>query len=232
LTRPVVDRGGRSRIAAAVIVVAAVCGSGTTVLAKAVATSHKTTTRRPARSAATGIRGGIGPTGPRGPVGRRGPAGPAGPSADDIDQQAVTINWQNGQSAGRDTATFDAPGIGTGEIVCSPDTQWLRFFPADANADTAMTWLESEPGSRVGVNTALRTQYTGPDFYAGFNDYLGQQTGSGSVQGIISSRLDRTALGGPGPPPTTFRVTWNWNFAGGSPSCSVAGEFVSPGSAS
>jgi hypothetical protein len=152
--------------------------------------------------------------------------------ADDIDQQAVTINWQNDQFAGQDSATFDAPGIGTGEIVCSPNTQWLRFFPADAGADTSMTWLESEPGSRVGVNTAVRTQYTGPDFYAGFNDYLGQQAGSGSLQGIISSRLDRTLVGGAGPGPTTFRVTWNFDFAGGSPRCFVAGEFVSPGSAS
>jgi hypothetical protein len=152
--------------------------------------------------------------------------------ADDIDQQAVTINWQNDQFAGQDSTTFEAPGIGSGEIVCSPNTQWLRFFPADAGADTSMTWLESEPGSRVGVNTAVRTQYTGPDFYAGFNDYLGQQSGTGSLQGIISSRLDRTLVGGAGPGPTTFRVTWSFDFAGGSPRCFVAGEFVSPGSAS
>ncbi|HEX3874030.1 MAG TPA: hypothetical protein VHW26_07780 [Solirubrobacteraceae bacterium] len=144
----------------------------------------------------------------------------------------MTVNWQNDQFQGRDTATFDAPGIGTGQIVCSPDTQWLRFFPADANADTAMTWIESEPGSRIGVNTAVRTQYTGPDFYAGFNDSLGQQTGAGSLEGIISSRLDRTVVGGPGPAPTTFRVTWHWNFGDGSPRCYVAAEFVSAGSAS
>jgi hypothetical protein len=221
-----------ARIAALVLVVAVVCGSASSVLAKAVSPSRKPVARRPAHASTVGIRGGIGPTGPRGPVGRRGPGGPAGPAADDIDQQAVTINWQNGQSAGRDSASFVAPGIGTGVIVCNLDTQWLRFFPADANADTAMTWLESEPGSRVGVNTAVRTQFTGPDFYAGFNDSLGQQTGSGSVEGIISSRLDRSALGGPGPSPTTFRVTWNWNFGSGSPRCSVAGEFVSAGSAS
>jgi hypothetical protein len=222
----------RARIGAAAIVVAVVCGSASSVLAKAVTPSRKAAAHRPAHAATVGIRGGIGPTGPRGPVGRRGPAGAVGPAAADISRQAVTINWQNGQFAGRDTASFVAPGIGTGQIVCSPDTQWLRFFPADASADTAMTWLESEPGSRVGVNTAVRTQYTGPDFYAGFNDSLGQQVGSGSVEGIISSRLNRDSLGGPGPAPTTFRVTWNWNFGGGSPGCSVAGEFVSAGTAS
>jgi hypothetical protein len=211
------------RIAGAVLIAAAASASGTSVLAEAIA---------PARKAAVGIRGAVGSQGPQGPAGKRGPAGPAGPAADDIEQQAVTINWRNGQFAGRDSATFDAPGIGTGEIVCSPDTQWLRFFPTDANADTAMTWMESEPGSRVGVNTALRTQYTGADFYAGFNDTLGAQTGAGSIQGIISSRLDRTKIGGPGPAPTTFRVIWHWNFGGGSPQCSVAAEFVSPGAAS
>jgi hypothetical protein len=221
--------GGRSsaraRVGAIVLVAAAAGGSTTSVLAKA-------TPRSAHAAAAAGIRGGVGPQGPRGPAGARGPAGPAGPVADDIERQAVTINWQNGQSAGRDTASFTAPGIGSGEIVCSPDTQWLRFFPADAAADTAMTWLESEPGSRVGVNTAVRTQFTGPDFYAGFNDSLGAQTGAGSIQGIISSRLDRTTAGGPGPAPTTFRVTWHWNFGGASPQCFVAGEFVSGGAAS
>jgi hypothetical protein len=218
------SRATRARVGVAVLVAAAVSGSGTSVLAKAIG--------RPAHAAAAGIRGGIGPQGPQGATGRRGPAGPAGPAADDIERQAITINWQNGQSAGRDTATFTAPGLGTGEIVCNPDTQWLRFFPTDADADTAMTWLESEPGSRVGVNTALRTQYTGADFYAGFNDTRGAQTGAGSIQGIISSRLDRTQAGGPGPAPTTFRVIWHWNFGGGSPQCYVAGEFVSAGAAS
>jgi hypothetical protein len=208
------------------VVVAAVCGAATSVLAKAPAP------RAQAHGATVGIRGAVGPRGPRGAAGIRGPAGPAGPPADDITRQAVTVNWQNGQFQGRDQATFDAPGIGAGDVVCSPDTQWLRFVPSDANADTAMTWLESEPGKRVGVNTALRTQYTGPDFYAGFNDYLGQQSGSGSLQGIISSRLDRTVAGGPGPPPTSFRVSWYWKFDDGSPRCYVAAVFVSPGSQS
>jgi hypothetical protein len=231
LTRPAGRRRRAAGVGAGAIVVALACGSASNVLAKAVGQTRKPA-QRPAHAATVGIRGGIGPAGPRGPAGRRGPAGPTGPLAPDIGRQAVSINWANGQFAGQDTASFVAPGIGTGQIVCSPDTQWLRFFPSDANADTAMTWLESEPGSRVGVNTAVRTQYTGPDFYAGFNDSLGQQAGSGSLEGIISSRLDRTALGGAGPAPTTFRVTWNWNFGGGSPGCSVAGEFVSAGSAS
>jgi hypothetical protein len=151
--------------------------------------------------------------------------------ADDVLPQAATVNWQNGNYGGRDVAQFTAPGIGRGEIVCRPDTQWLRFFPTSGAADTAMTWVESEPGNRVGESTAHRTQYTGPDFYAGFNDYRGQQTGMGSMQGIISSRLDRTVNGGPGPAPTTFRVTWYWSFGDGAPRCYVAAVFVSPGSA-
>jgi hypothetical protein len=162
-------------------------------------------------------------------VGPVGPSGPAGPPAGDILRQAVTVNWQNGHSQGRDSETFTAPGIGSGVIVCRPDTQWLRFFPSDPGADTAMSWTESEPGHRVGQSTAVRTQYTGPDFYAGFNDYAGQQSGMGSMQGIISSRLARTADGGPGPAPTSFRVTWYWNFGDGQSRCYVAAQFVSAG---
>jgi hypothetical protein len=183
-----------------------------------------------ASTAASG-HGRRGPIGPRGAQGSRGKAGPVGAPADDIGRQAVTVNWQNGASAGRDSASFAVPGIGTGMIVCRRDTQWLRIFPSDPTADTAMSWVESEPGNRISENTAIRTQYTGPDFNAGFNDYNGQQTSEGSMQGIISSRLDRTVDGGPGPPPTTFRVTWHWNFGDGAPRCYVAAVLVSAGSA-
>jgi hypothetical protein len=218
-------RLGRLRGPGAIaLVLALLCGLGGGVIARAAGLGR-------AHAASTGPRGPVGPRGPKGAAGPRGPAGAAGPLAADITRQAVTVNWQNGKSAGRDTADFNAPGIGTGEVVCRPDTQWLRFFPADAGADTAMTWVESEPGSRVGENTAVRTQYSGPDFYAGFNDYNGQQTSMGSIQGIISSRLNRTLGGGPGPAPTTFRVTWYWNFGDGAPRCYVAAELVSPGAA-
>ncbi len=200
----------------------ALLGLGGSVVARATGLD-----RARAAVAATGPRGAAGARGAPGPAGPVGPVGPAGPPARDILRQAVAVNWQNGRFQDRGAATFTAPGIGSGVVVCRPDTQWLRFFPSDAGADTAMSWTESEPGSRVGQSTAVRTQYTGPDFYAGFNDYAGQPSGMGSMQGIISSRLARTVDGGPGPAPTSFRVTWYWNFGDGHPRCYVAAQFVS-----
>jgi len=75
---------------------------------------------------------------------------------------ALTANWRNGQSAGRDRAAFVAPGIGEGEVVCSPDTQQVQFRPYDQQSDTAMwtTRVEYHPDDGR-VETDVRNRASG-----------------------------------------------------------------------
>jgi len=132
--------------------------------------------------------------------------------------QKVVVDWYNGDSQGRTTGGFIAPGIGYGQIVCSRDQQWIRFFPSNAGRESAMmTWTYKNWGtySEKALREAKYSTGTGPDFREGFNKFGPPENWStGQFQGIIS---DRGPLEGPGgvalAPPTTFDLDWQWDFS-------------------
>lgn len=147
------------------------------------------------------------------------------------------MNWQNGQSTGRDRESFVAPGIGEGEVICNTDAQQLRFDPYDDNSDTAMwiTRIQDQhfgKGTEVVVRTARREFNTGDTFNEGLN-FQGyskggtEVTADGTFVGLISTRGNRYTEGGPSPAaPTSFRFTWHWHFGDGNNRCYIAATFL------
>jgi hypothetical protein len=173
----------------------------------------------------TGVQGPSGGEGTPGDEGLTGPIGPPGPPG--IVNQDISINWQNDEYAGRDSASFVAPGIGRGEVVCSHDTQWVNFTPYDQSSDSEM-WAAIMRGEEVSVRAAARRAPSwGNEFNLGLNVVNGTEPESqGSMVGIISSRGKFGSPGEPGPPPTTFHLAWYWSFADSyGPRCYVAGTF-------
>jgi hypothetical protein len=145
--------------------------------------------------------------------------------------QKVSVNWTGGQWEGRQVGGFIAPGIGFGEIVCSPDQQWLRFYPSNGGREAAMmNWTDKDWGTfrEVALREAKYAAGTGPDFREGFNKFGPTERWSrGSFQGIIS---DRGPIEGPGgvalAPPTTLDLDWEWDFSKPAKSrCQVSATF-------
>lgn len=166
----------------------------------------------------------------RGPAGERGPRGPEGLAS--LTAQPIALNWQNGQADGRDRQAFRAPGIGSGEVVCSRSAQQVRFRPDDQQADTTM-WTARVENADTDVRAARRERFTGEQFNEGLNLRSLAPEGNGTFVGLISSRGDRDSATGPGvggvPAPTSFRLSWSWRFDDGGPRCYVAGAFVTEG---
>jgi hypothetical protein len=183
----------------------------------------------PAPRAPRGLAGRAGLAGPAGIVGPIGPAGLTGPPGPPgIIDQTLSINWQNGAYRGQDSASFVAPGIGRGEVVCSMDTQWINFTPYNEGSDSEM-WAAIMRGEEVSVRAAAhRATSWGDQFNLGLNVVKGTEPESeGSMVGIISSRGEFGSPGEPGPPPTTFHLSWYWSFADSyGPRCYVAGTFA------
>lgn len=131
--------------------------------------------------------------------------------------QKVVVNWSQGKWEGRQVGGFIAPGIGYGEIVCSPYQQWVRFYPSNSGRESAMmTWTYKNWGtwSEKAVREAKYSAGTGPDFREGMNKFgPAEKNSTGTFQGIIS---DRGPIDGPGggelAPPTTFDMNWEWDF--------------------
>jgi len=131
--------------------------------------------------------------------------------------QKVVVDWAKGNWEGRQVGGFIAPGIGYGEIVCSPDQQWVRFYPSNSGREAAMmTWTYKNWGSwsEKALREAKYATGTGPDFREGMNKFTpAEKNSTGTFQGIIS---DRGPLDGPGgtslAPPTTFDLSWVWDF--------------------
>lgn len=132
--------------------------------------------------------------------------------------QKVAVDWSNGKWNGRQTAGFIAPGIGYGEIVCSPNQQWIRFFPSNGGREAAMmTWTYKNWGTwkEKALREAKYAEHTGPDFREGFNKFgPTEKWSTGTFQGIIS---DRGPILGPGgtalAEPTTYDLQWQWDFS-------------------
>jgi hypothetical protein len=147
--------------------------------------------------------------------------------------QKIAVDWTNGKWEERQVGGFIAPGIGYGEVVCSPYQQWVRFYPSDAGRESAMmTWTyknwDFNKGWEKSVREAKYSEGTGPDFREGMNKFgPTEKHSTGTFQGIIS---DRGPIDGPGgvalAPPTTFDLDWVWDFnREGSSYCHVKATF-------
>lgn len=157
------------------------------------------------------------------------PAGAQTSRQDGARRQPIFIRWSNGQFTGHDRASFVAPAIGRGEVVCGRYTQWVRFFPSDTRQRANM-WVVRRRGDSTAVRAnRLDFPRTGREFNEGMNERHNDLEDEGSFVGIISLRPGAGSLGGPGPTPTTFRIWWKWKF-GDSPGdrCQVNGMVVSP----
>lgn len=131
--------------------------------------------------------------------------------------QKVAVSWHSGRWEGRQVGGFIAPGIGYGEVVCSPYQQWVRFYPTNMGRESAMmTWTYKNWGtwSEKAVREAKYSEGTGPDFREGMNKWgPSEKNSTGTFQGIISDRGPINGPGGTGlAPPTTFDLNWKWNF--------------------
>jgi hypothetical protein len=145
--------------------------------------------------------------------------------------QPVTVDWYGGNWAGRDVGGFVAPGVGYGEVVCNPETQWVRFFGTSGGRETAMmTWTYKNWGENQekSLQEAVYTTGTGFDFNVGLNKFNPpEKTSTGSFDGVIS---DRGPIGNPGgvplSPVTTLSLDWEWDFTKPSESrCHVEAVF-------
>ncbi len=131
--------------------------------------------------------------------------------------QNVTVDWYGGNWGGRDVGGFVAPGIGYGEVVCNPETQWVRFFGSSGGRETAMmTWTYKNWGTyqEKSLQEAIYTTGTGFDFNVGLNKFSPpEKTSTGSFDGVVS---DRGPIGNPGgvplSPVTTLSLNWEWDF--------------------
>jgi hypothetical protein len=161
------------------------------------------------------------------------PGAPPGPPPGAVVQQA-SISWSGGRWEGNDSAGFAAPGIGDGQLVCRPDTQWLRFFPADRGRDVAaMLWTFHDwgGGSEFAIREPEMTQFTGPDFNEGFNKFQPAEKDShGSFVGLIGDGLFGPGTFGSGRTPTEVRLSWSWDFNDLSNAwCNVSATLTSAG---
>ena len=196
-----------------------------------------------------GPQGPVGPAGPEGPEGRRGPTGASSGPA----RQFISINWQNGDYQGNDTQSFEAPGIGTGEVQCIPPQAGngdgtgkmrVQFFHTDGVFQKPRKWATTMWVTRFGGNvddgnrnrrSVVKTNRIRAiddnrgSFHESFDTApIGQHDPEsiGSFAGIISTEpFNDTAAAQPSP--TTFRLSWYWNFRNESSSrCYVNGVFV------
>lgn len=135
-------------------------------------------------------------------------------------RQRVVVDWSGATSAGRDVTGFVVPGIGYGELVCSPNTQWIRIFPTDQGRETSMltwtyrAWDGNRDTAEKALREALHTQYTGRDFNEGFNKFQpAEKQSTGEFTALISDRGPFGAAFAPSlAPPVGVRVTWEWDF--------------------
>jgi hypothetical protein len=131
--------------------------------------------------------------------------------------QPVTVDWYDGKWGGRDVAGFVAPGIGYGEVVCNPETQWVRFFGSSGGREVAMmNWTYKNWGTweEKSLQEAVYTTGTGFDFNQGLNKFSpAEKTSTGTFEGVVS---DRGPIGNPGgvalAPVTTLSLDWEWDF--------------------
>jgi len=232
-------------IGAAAIPIAASLGAAGSPAGQTASAPRHLKLSRAQRQRRLALRGRRGPRGPRGFAGPAGPAGitgPTGPARGRELVQNATVNWQNGQWQTDNTVGFPIPGIGVGQIVCTPPvngvngTTWLRVYPFNHNDYVTMWVLRQQTSDGQASAPTVRTAkyYPGAgiqDFNEGFNQYnlTTESTSTGAFQGLIS---DRGPYGSSGSSiaPTSFHLSFTWDFTDPNTSrCYVAAKFVTGG---
>ncbi len=133
-------------------------------------------------------------------------------------RQRAVVDWSNGAHDGREIVGFVLPGIGHGEMVCSPETQWIRVYPTDRRREVSMmnwTYRDWRGGNGKEIREGLHTRYTGPDFSERFAAFLpAEKQSTGEFIGLISDRGPFDSVGtGPYAPPISLNVRWTWDFS-------------------
>lgn len=147
-------------------------------------------------------------------------------------RQRAVVDWSNGAFGGREIVGFVLPGIGHGEMVCSPTTQWIRVYPTDRRREISMmNWTYRDWGGGTGkeIREGLHTRWTGPDFSERFANFLpAEKQSTGEFIGLIADRGPFDTVGtGPYAPPISLKVTWTWDFSqAGKERCYAAIDLV------
>lgn len=147
-------------------------------------------------------------------------------------RQRAVVDWSGGAYGGREIVGFVLPGVGHGEMVCSPTTQWIRVYPTDRRREVSMmNWTYRDWGGGTGkeIREGLHTRYTGPDFSERFANFLpAEKTSTGEFIGLIADRGPFDSVGvGPYAPPISLKVTWTWDFSqAGKERCYAAIDLV------
>lgn len=133
-------------------------------------------------------------------------------------RQRAVVDWSGGAYGGREIVGFVLPGIGHGELVCSPQTQWIRVYPTDRRREVSMmNWTYRDWGGGNGkeIREGLHTRFTGPDFSERFASFLpSEKQSTGEFVGLIADRGPFDSAGtGPFAPPISLKVTWSWDFS-------------------
>ncbi|WP_157260745.1 hypothetical protein [Patulibacter minatonensis] len=153
----------------------------------------------------------------------------------DPSRQRVVVDWSGGSSSGRDVAGFVVPGVGHGELVCSPNTQWIRMFPTAQTREVSMltwtyrSWDGNSQNAEKALREALFTTGTGRDFNEGFNKFQpAEKQSTGEFTALLSDRGPIGAAFAPSlVPPVGVHVTWEWDFRDPSAArCHVQAEIV------
>ena len=185
-----------------------------------------------------GPKGPKGPLGDKGPVGATGARGPAGADAPaELKTQFVNIGWQGNKWEGYESQSFTAPGIGKGRIICEPPTannsftgeRRIEFIPTQLGTATSppTKWATTMWTARHGGNvddanaknvTVIRTARLDRKNQKEFNESFDtapalqyDPESTGSMHGIITTEPWQEGVVVQ-PPPTTFEVSWHWNF--------------------
>jgi hypothetical protein len=155
--------------------------------------------------------------------------------------QKLSVSWRNDNRPVHARATFAIPGIGAGEVVCKPNTTWIRMLPADTGAENSMWTVKFQTKNGVAQSavkdvrvykfstpTSTVPHGTGPTAYEGFNqDTPIEPADTGSMVGLISKRGALNAPGGAGVAPTSFQLSWNWTgFGTPAARCNVNATFI------
>jgi hypothetical protein len=162
-------------------------------------------------------------------------ADPASVTSSEPSRQRAVVDWSGGSSSGRDVVGFVVPGVGHGELVCSPNTQWIRVFPTVQTREASMltwtyrSWDGNSQNAEKALREALFTTGTGRDFNEGFNKFQpAEKQSTGEFTALLS---DRGPIGAPFAPslapPVGIHVTWEWDFRDPSAArCHVQADIV------
>jgi hypothetical protein len=155
--------------------------------------------------------------------------------------QQLVVDWSHDDYAGNDRASFQIPGIGTGDVVCSPGTTWIQMVPSDPTSENDF-WTVLSQTKAAGFETAVRDarvyRYstptstiphgTGTRADIGFNQSTPvESASSGSLVGLISKRNALNVEAGPGAAPTSVHLSWSWSgFGTAQAACHISATFM------